>query len=232
MQEACCEGQSCAAWAASVANAPVVPEREASVLAELAREPDGQVAFQGLKRSLDLHQQVLARTLKRLAKDGLVAKDRSGYRLTEQGFAALCASDAVPARATPREVLSVVQAVLPPHVASKDVADRLERRWFKGLRWYGRTDGPGETTLTWVAPPSAASAGRGDALAAAAGDDARVVVRLSGGAVNVEIEMGEDGAGFAAVRGILSALAEAYGPVPRQARGPMDVTERSPGFVA
>lgn len=216
MQEACCEGQSCEAWMAAVAAAPEVPERDASVLAELAREPDGQVAFQGLKRSLSLHQQVLARTLKRLAEDGLVAKDVSGYRLTEQGFAALAKSGAPRFDAPAREVLSVVQAVLPPHVAAKAVADRLERRWFKGLRWYGRTDGPGETTLTWVAPPA----------------DARVVVRVSGGAVNVEIEMVEDGAGFVAVRGILAALAEAYGPA-GSSRAPLGGNGRSAaGFVA
>lgn len=201
---------------AAVAAAPKVPERDASVLAELAREPDGQVAFQGLKRSLSLHQQVLARTLKRLAEDGLVAKDVSGYRLTEQGFAALAKSGAPRPDAPAREILSVVQAVLPPHVAPKDVADRLERRWFKGLRWYGRTDGPGETTLTWVAPPA----------------DPRVVVRVSGGAVNVEIEMVEDGAGFVAVRGILAALAEAYGSVAPKGRGPLGVSGRSAGFVA
>lgn len=211
---------TCEAWVGERAppryDGPQPSERDASVLAELAREPDGQVAFQGLKRSLALHQQILARTLKRLERDGLVAKDRSGYRLTDQGFAALCASDTPVREAPAREVLSVVQAVLPPHVQPKDVADRLEHRWFKGLRWYGRTDGPGETTLTWVAPP----------------DDARVVVRVSGGAVNVEIEMGEDGAGFAAVRGILAALAEAYGPAAPKVRGPLGVVERSPGFVA
>ena len=37
-------------------------EREEAVLEELARDDDAQVAFQGLRRRLELHQQILIRT--------------------------------------------------------------------------------------------------------------------------------------------------------------------------
>ena len=171
-------------------------ERERDVLRQLAREVDAWVSFQGLRRQLGLHQQALVRTLRRLQAQGLVARDGRGYQLTDRGSAALRGAGAgEPAR----DVLPVLHALLPPHVQPGDVASQLSRRWFGDLRWYGQSEGPGETALHWV---------RGDA---------RVTLRVHGGSVQLDVETppGADAArAFAALRPVVAALAEMYGPGP------------------
>jgi DNA-binding IclR family transcriptional regulator len=170
---------------------PALEERERNVLAELGRDVDQWVSFQGLRRQLGVHQQALARVLRRLAEHGLVAHEGKGYHLTTAGHAALRGAG----RAPERPVLPVLQALLPPHVQPRDVAAQLSRRWFGGLRWYGQSEGPGETSLHWMA------------------GQARVTVRVAPGSVHLEVE--DDGqpaaAAFAAARPVLAALSEIYG---------------------
>lgn len=167
-------------------------DREREVLAELARDFDAQVSFQGLRRQLGVHQQALARTLRRLESQGLIAHQGRGYHITDAGNAALAGDRS---RASSRAVLPVVQALLPPHVGPGDVAAQLARRWFGGLRWYGQSEGPGETSLHWVA------------------DRARVTLRVTPGAVTLEVEdaPGSPSRAFSAARPVLAALAELYG---------------------
>lgn len=173
------------------AYAPALEDRERSVLAELGRESEAWVSFQGLRRTLGVHQQALARVLRRLEAQGLVAHGGQGYQLTAAGHAALSGAPGVVARAQ----LPVLQALLPSHVDARAVAEQLSRRWFGGLRWYGMSEGPGEWTLHWMA-------GR-----------ARVTMRVATGSVHVEVEDGVEEAArtFAALRPILAALAEVYG---------------------
>ena len=171
---------------------PPLEERERSVLTELAREVDAWVTFQGLRRQLGVHQQALARVLRRLEQQGLVAHAGKGYQLTDVGLAALRgATPREPVRAT----LPILSAILPPYVRPHDVAAQLSRRWFGGLRWYGQSEGPGETSLHWLAGQT------------------KVTVRVSAGSVTLEVEDGKDGhaAAFAAARPVLAALSELYG---------------------
>lgn len=191
MTEADATPASAPAPAASSPPSPALEDRERSVLAELAREVDAWVSFQGLRRQLGVHQQALARTLRRLEQAGLVAHAAKGYQLTDAGFAALRVEGARPPTAP---VIPVVQALLPPHVPPASVAAQLSRRWFGGLRWYGMSEGPGETVLHWMA------------------DRARVTVRVASGSVTLEVEDGGDERAFAATRPLLQALAELYGP--------------------
>lgn len=189
--------------------------RALAVLSELAREGEAHVAFQGLRRRLELHQEQLARTLRRLEREGLVAREDHGYKLTEQGFAALRGKAVHRPR---RETLTVLQAVLPPHLAPDAVAAQLSRRWFRGLRWYGHAEAPGEATLTWLAE-------RGNAA---------VRVHLQGGTVALEVEVppGGPAGAFAAARGLLAALAELYGLETDGAEGPAGAYGAGAGFAA
>lgn len=189
-------------------------DREKAVLSELAREGEARVAFQGLRRRLELHQEALSRTLRRLERNGLVMHDDRGYKLTEQGFAAL---RGLPLHGGRREVLPVVQAVLPPTLSPEGVAEHLSQRWFRGLRWYGQSEAPGETTLTWLAEPG----------------NAMVRVRVAGGTLSLEIEVNPQspGQGFAAARGVLSALAELYG-IPSEGAGSAAGFADGDGFAA
>lgn len=197
--------------------APVASEledREKLVLSELAREGEARVAFQGLRRRLELHQEALSRTLRRLQRDGLVAHDDKGYKLTEQGFAALRGLPVTQAR---REVLPVVQAMLPPNLSAEGVAEHLSQRWFRGLRWYGQSEAPGETTLTWLAEPG----------------NAMVRVRVSGGTLALEIELapGAPAQSFGAARSVLAALAELYGLGAQSAEAGAGFAD-GPGYAA
>lgn len=166
-------------------------DRERSVLSELGREIDAWVTFQGLRRQLGVHQQALARVLRRLEAQGLVAHHGKGYQITDAGHAALRGAS----RSEARPLLPVLQALLPPYVQPGDVAAQLSRRWFGGLRWYGQSEGPGETSLHWMAGKS------------------RVTVRVAPGSVHLEVEDDPDAPGkaFAAARPVLAALAELYG---------------------
>ena len=179
---------------ASALAAPAIEDRERSVLAELAREVDAWVTFQGLRRQLGVHQQALARTLRRLEADGLVAHDGKGYQLTDRGATALQGHAFPRPAAAP---LPVLEALLPPHVGAGDVAAQLSRRWFGGLRWYAQSEGPGETVLHWMT-----ESGKG-----------RVTVRVHGGALTLEVQADPSDAtgGFSAARPVLAALAELYG---------------------
>lgn len=196
------------------AQSPQLEDREKAVLSELAREGEARVAFQGLRRRLELHQEALSRTLRRLERNGLVAHDQKGYHLTEQGFAAL---RGMPLQRARGEVLPVVQAVLPPELTAEAVAEHLSQRWFRGLRWYGQVEAPGETVLTWLAEPG----------------NAMVRVRITGATMSLEIELaqGAPGGGFAAARGVLAALAELYG-ISGDGHGPAAGFAGADGFAA
>lgn len=190
----CCEeGAPCIALAYE---GPALDDRERAVVEEIGRDCDGWIAFQGLRRRLGLHQQSLARTLRRLARYGLVAKGSAGYKLTDQGCAAIAG------RVSPRPAgpaVTVVHALLPAHLPADDVAARLAHRWFRGLRWFGLSEGPGETALTWTAE-------RGTTV---------VRVRIHGGALTVEVEpVGDADAALPAAAPILASVAELYASRP------------------
>lgn len=186
-------------------------DREVAVLSELAREGEARVAFQGLRRRLELHQEALSRTLRRLEGRGLVGRDAQGYKLTEQGFAALQGRRVVD---VPRQAVTVVQALLPPHVTPEGVAGHLARRWFRGLRWYGQSEAPGESTLTWLVEPG----------------NAKVRVRVTAGSIALEVEGA--GQGFAAARAVLAALAELYGLGDGEGGGVAGAFSSRDGFAA
>lgn len=193
-------------------------ERERSVLAELAREVDAWVSFQGLRRQLRVHQQALVRTLRRLQQDGLVAHDGKGYQLTDRGVAALRGHSALARAPETAAPVTLLEALLPPHAGQGDVAAQLARRWFGGLRWFGQSEGPGETALHWVAEPG----------------NARVTVRVSAGAITLEVapDPADPARGFAAVRPLLGALAEVYGMGGAAPRDPLQGYRGASGFSA
>jgi len=186
------------------AGGPSLAERDHAVLGQLAQDMDAWVSFQGLRRALGLHQQALTRVLRRLERDGLVARDNEGYQLTDEGSATLGqtrrpviggADIDAPIASAP---LPLLQALLPPYVDAHDVSLALGRRWFGELRWYGATHAPGETTLRWVS------------------EGITVNVIVAGAALRVEIDHDDDAAtrAFAALKPLLAAIAGLYGRAP------------------
>ena len=189
---------------------PELEDRELAVLGAL--RADERTAFQGLRRKLGLHQQALTRTLRRLEKNGAVERDDRGYALTTQGRAAL--GSLVPA-ARRADLLPVLQALLPPSVTAEDVAQRLARRWFRDLRWYGRADGEGEVALSWLTVDTGAGRIPGGSSAPTPGVSGSLVrVRFARGMAILEVELGpgETLDRFPAAQAVLKALAELYAP--------------------
>ena len=102
----------------------------------------GRLAFSGLRRVLRVHPESLARSLRRLEREGLVEKIDGGYR-------ALAPAPRVDER-TDRELRAVAQVDLPPTTTSQELLGRLAGRWFGGLRWVGLLERPAGELLAWA----------------------------------------------------------------------------------
>jgi hypothetical protein len=122
-----------------------VDDRDRAVLQAFAEDAGATLAFQGIRRSLNLHPEKLSRALRRLEEAGVLEHTKDGYRLTEAGV------QAVPAPAAPRsERLVVLDTMVPAAVTPAAVADQLKLKWFANLRWVGFTEHQGAVALRWV----------------------------------------------------------------------------------
>lgn len=102
----------------------------------------GEVAFSGLKRLLGAHPESLARSLRRLEREGLVLRAGGGYRAL--------ASPSGPPDGTGSELRAVAEVELPPSATPPALVERLSARWFGSLRWVGVVARPGEQLLAWA----------------------------------------------------------------------------------
>jgi hypothetical protein len=129
------------------------PRVEDRVL-RLLRERPGAIAFNGLRRALEVHPESLTRALRRLERYGAVARSDGGYRLVvpdeELGRSAAPAPHWVP----------VAEVELGGTTDPTQALGTLAGRWAGTLRWVGvyeqggaeylvwsRTDGPGHVLL-------------------------------------------------------------------------------------
>lgn len=172
--------------------APVnLPEPQRTLLSALDREPGQTVSFQGLRRSLDVHPEHLKRTLRRLERSGHVRRTPEGYQSTATAGNGLEVSTTP--RSTARQIVAC--AMLPPGSSRNALAEQMAHRWFRDLRWYGRTDRADSTTLTWNGPH--ASTWR---------------IHLAGPAACVEVETDDQEVSpeWTPAGPLLGALAESY----------------------
>lgn len=168
--------------------------RDERILAELGRAGGGRIGFQALRRSLSLHPQALARTLRHLQAAGLVDRDGTGYRLLRPV--------AEPPQVPMVPAHPVFAALLPPFIDPKVLADRLARRWFQGLRWYGILEEGAERVLVWTTE----------------GQAAHVRVRFADRLVGIEVQPMQAGVeAFAHVAPLMGALATYYGDAAKAA---------------
>lgn len=120
-------------------------ETDIDIMRSLEAE-GGDVAFQGLRRVTNLHQETLSRALKRLEEDGYVKRTPRGYRLTDAGSHLAHGLPLAP----PKAYATVFQSFLPGDVGPGELAGRLEGRWFNNLRWLGMREDGEEAVLRWV----------------------------------------------------------------------------------
>ena len=104
----------------------------------------GRVAFNGLRRTLGVHPESLARALRRLERYGVVERTSEGYRLV--------AEDAKPSRSgrkVPEGPRPVAEVQLAPGTRPGEVLRQMAGRWFGSLRWVGLDDRSQEPRLVW-----------------------------------------------------------------------------------
>jgi DNA-binding HxlR family transcriptional regulator len=106
----------------------------------------GTLAFQGLRRRMNIHQEKLSRALQRLEGDGLVQRLPNGYALTQKGSGYAHRWLAEP----PRAYSTILQSFLPGDLSPLTMAHHLEGRWFHNLRWLGIKEDGDHLILRWV----------------------------------------------------------------------------------
>jgi DNA-binding Lrp family transcriptional regulator len=102
----------------------------------------GRVAFSGLRRFLGTHPESLARSLRRLQREGLVERVDGGYR-------ALAPPPAVDGRSD-RDLRQIAEIELPPGTSARELLGRLAGRWFGTLRWVGLLERAEGELLAWA----------------------------------------------------------------------------------
>jgi hypothetical protein len=119
----------------------VVPRLDDRVIVAL-QELNGRIAFSGLRRALGAHPEALARSLRRLEREGLVERSADGYRAL------------APERPTDPSLVADLHPVaridLPIGATRELVLGRLSGRWFGSLRWVGVIDAARGRLLAWA----------------------------------------------------------------------------------
>jgi DNA-binding PadR family transcriptional regulator len=119
--------------------------RDSNILHAIQDEGLTVFAFDGLKRLLGVHQEMLSRVLDRLEDEGLLEKVSEGYRLTERGSHQV----ARPLSSTqPR--IPIVQSLLPHDIDVQRIIAGLKGRWFGSLRWLGYSRNEEGLVLKWI----------------------------------------------------------------------------------
>ena len=120
-------------------------ERDADVLALIETEDLATFTFDGLKRRTGLHSETLSRILSRLEQEGIVKKEREGYRVTPK----INELKLRPARnETPTTPL--IQTFLPSDLMTQQLILGLKGKWFGMLRWLGISENNQGVTLKWI----------------------------------------------------------------------------------
>ena len=119
--------------------------RDSNILHAIQEEGLTVFAFDGLKRLLGVHQEMLSRVLDRLEDEGLLEKVSEGYRLTGRGSQQV----ARPLSSTqPR--IPIVQSLLPHDIDVQRIIGGLKGRWFGSLRWLGYSQNEEGLVLRWI----------------------------------------------------------------------------------
>ncbi len=119
--------------------------RDSNVLHAIQEEGLTVFAFDGLKRLLGVHQEMLSRVLDRLEDEGLLEKVSEGYRLTDRGSQQVARPLS---SAQPR--IPIVQSLLPHDVDVQRIIAGLKGRWFGSLRWLGYSQNEDGLVLKWI----------------------------------------------------------------------------------
>jgi hypothetical protein len=120
-------------------------ERDADVLALIETEDLATFTFDGLKRRTGLHSETLSRILARLEEEGILKKEREGYRVTPKITELKLKPPTQEKPTTP-----LIQTYLPSDLATQHLILALKGKWFGMLRWLGISENQRGITLKWI----------------------------------------------------------------------------------
>ncbi|MGC8935893.1 MAG: hypothetical protein ACP5KV_00810 [Candidatus Methanomethylicaceae archaeon] len=119
-------------------------EVDSKVIQFLASSSDTSFSFQGIKRSLKVHQEKLARSLNRLYSMGLIEKNGEGYLITRKGMRIIGRDNGQ------SQKMMIGQLYLPRELSPESAASILRGRWFGCARWLGNSNTEDGVDLKWV----------------------------------------------------------------------------------
>jgi len=119
-------------------------EVDAKVMQFLSSSSETSFSFQGMKRSLKVHQEKLSRSLNRLVTTGMVGNTGEGYTITKKGIKVTGAASLA------NQALVVGSSYLPNDVDLATAPIALKGKWFSGMRWLGSSPTPQGCDLKWV----------------------------------------------------------------------------------
>jgi hypothetical protein len=120
-------------------------DRELEVLRFLSNGQNAHYSFQGLRRRLGLHQETLARTLKRLEDAHAIERSPDGYTLRSNA-----ASYSFSVRTNQPVPKPIIEAYLPSEVDITILFQKLRGRWFSSFRWLGYSRDGDQLAMTWI----------------------------------------------------------------------------------
>lgn len=96
-------------------------------------------SFNGLKSMLNIHQEILSRSLRRLQELGLIERTKLGYKSTKDGkiiFSNLKGSSNEE-RSSQTKYTQILQVYVPYKLVNKKIVQSISGKWFDNLRWVG-----------------------------------------------------------------------------------------------
>ena len=121
------------------------------LLLKSAANGDPSYTFNGLVRELNMHQQSLSRSIKRLIDLGLIEQIKHyGFRLTKLGRHLGMATTSMNSNNKDRKYTQL--AYLDMHFTKFDIdriTSKLTGKWFENLRWVGKINDSGVSILKW-----------------------------------------------------------------------------------
>lgn len=107
-------------------------------------------SFNGLKIKLNLHQEILSRSLKRLKELGLIYKTKLGYKSTKNGKIIISKLKRISnEKRSNLKYTQIMQVSVPFRLPNQQIVQNLSGKWFSNLRWIGMIQNVTGYQLKW-----------------------------------------------------------------------------------
>jgi predicted transcriptional regulator len=107
-------------------------------------------SFNGFKIRLNLHQEILSRSLKRLNELGLIYKTKLGYKSTKNGKIIFSKLKRISnEKRSNQRYTQIIQVSVPFRLPNQQIVQNLLGKWFNSLRWIGMNQNATGYQLKW-----------------------------------------------------------------------------------